>query len=138
MPSTWPGICLIVFLRDSWLHRPPTGDLTGWNFFKSSCHTDYTLLANKAGWQVAGDLVQQESLDKSRWWVFVYIYDVVISLLLAGKNLEAGTIKVAKGTKGTCRTGTGMSAYRSGLLLPPGSKIDSFEISIRLYNCDRY
>ena len=53
----------------------------------------------------------------------MYIYDVVISLLLAGKNLEAGTIKVAKGTKGTCRTGTGMSAYRSGLLLPPGSKI---------------
>ena len=24
---------------------------------------------------------------------------------------------------GTCRTGTGMSAYRSGLLLPPGLKI---------------
>ena len=25
--------------------------------------------------------------------------------------------------EGTCRTGTGMSAYRPGLLIPPGSKI---------------
>ena len=44
------------------------------NFF---CHIGYTVLANRAGWQVAGDLLHQESLDNS-CWDFAYIYDAAV------------------------------------------------------------
>ena len=35
-------------------------------------------LANRSGWQVAGDLVPWESPDNSLCWVFVYLYNVVV------------------------------------------------------------
>ena len=38
---------------------------TGWTFSESSCHSSYTVLANRAGWRVAGDLVPRESPDNS-------------------------------------------------------------------------
>ena len=34
-------------------------------FFRSSCHSGCTVLANREGWQVAGDLVPQEAPDNS-------------------------------------------------------------------------
>ena len=37
-----------------------------WTFLKSSCHSGYTVLANRMGWQVAGDLVSRESPDSSQ------------------------------------------------------------------------
>ena len=63
--SIWPGICLTVFSRDCWLHGPPTCVYTGWTFLKSSCYSGYTGLANRAGWQLAGDLMPRESPDNS-------------------------------------------------------------------------
>ena len=44
----------------------------------SSCHSGYTVLANRAGWRVAGDLVPWESTDN---------YDVR-SILLGKKTLK--------------------------------------------------
>ena len=78
VPTTWPGVCLAVFLRDSRLHGPPICDLTGWTFFKRSCHSGCTVLANRPGWQVAGDLVRQEAPHDSWCWVFVYLSTVVV------------------------------------------------------------
>jgi hypothetical protein len=34
-------------------------------FFRSSCHSGCTVLANREGWQVAGELVPQEAPDHS-------------------------------------------------------------------------
>ena len=34
-------------------------------FFRSSCHSGCTVLANREGWRVAGDLVPQEAPDNS-------------------------------------------------------------------------
>ena len=58
---------------------------TCWTFLKSSYHSGYTVLANRAGWQVAGDQVPWESPDSSWCWVCVYLY-YMVELLLAGKN----------------------------------------------------
>ena len=63
------------------------------------CHSGYTVLANRAGWQVAGDLLSRESLDNS-CWDFVYIYDAAVLLCLAKDNLEAGAEKWQKGPRG--------------------------------------
>ena len=57
MAPTWTGICLAVILRDGWLHGPPTCVKTCWTFLKISCHSGHTVLANRVGWRVAGDLV---------------------------------------------------------------------------------
>ena len=57
------GICLAVFLREGWFHGPSTCVSTGWKFLRSSCHSGCTVLAIRAGWQVAGDLVPQEASD---------------------------------------------------------------------------
>ena len=43
----------------------------------SQC-SDCTVLANRAGWRVPGDLMPQEAPDNSSCWVFVYLYDVVV------------------------------------------------------------
>ena len=59
-------------------------------FFRSSCHHGCTVLAIREGWRVACDLLPQEAPDNSWCWVFVYLYNVVIKLLLGEKNLEAG------------------------------------------------
>ena len=58
--------------------------------FLSSCHRGCTVLANRKGWQVAGDLVPQEAPVNSSCWFFVYLYKGVVKLLLGKKNLEAG------------------------------------------------
>ena len=71
---------------------------TGWTFMKSSCHSGYTFLANSAGWRVTGDVMPGESPDNSLCWVCVYLYDVVVKLLLTGKNLESKAAKMATGT----------------------------------------
>ena len=39
---------------------------------------------------MAGDLVPHEAPNSSLCWVFVYLYNVVVKLLLGKKNLEAG------------------------------------------------
>ena len=70
--------------------------LDRWGFLENSYHSGYMVLANKAGWQVAGGLVPQESPDNSLCWVFLYLYNVVVLLLLAGKNLKVGAAIVAK------------------------------------------
>ena len=62
--------------RNGWLLGPPTCSQTGC-FFRSSCHSGCTVLANREGWRVAGDLVPQEAPDNSWCWVFVYLYNVV-------------------------------------------------------------
>ena len=77
-------------------------------FVRSSCHSVYTVLANREGWEVTGDLVPQEAPDKSRCWAFVYLYNVVVSILLGEKNLEAGAAgerdKWQKGPRGSLPT----------------------------------
>ena len=53
---------------------------------------------------MAGDLVPQEAPDNSGCWVFMYLYNVVVQLLLGEKNLEAGAAgegdKWQKGKRG--------------------------------------
>ena len=87
-------------------------------------------------------MTQEEPINS--WLVvLVYLSDAVIKIHLGGKNLEAGASFFSPSScsfsssyrrfgrppvpssspTGTCRTGTGISAYRPGLLLPPEAKI---------------
>ena len=54
-----------VTSKKGWLHGQPTCVYTGWNFFRSSYHIGFTVLAKRAGWQAAGDVVPQEAPDNS-------------------------------------------------------------------------
>ena len=64
-----------------------------WTFLRSFCHSGCTVLANRAGWQVADDLMPLEAPDNSWYWVFVYLEHVVVQLLIGGKYLEAGAAR---------------------------------------------
>ena len=47
-------------------------------FFLISCHRGCTVLANRKGWQVAGDRLPQEAPVNSSCCFFVYLYIVVV------------------------------------------------------------
>ena len=54
-----------VISTKGWLHGQPTCVYTAWNFFRSSYQIGFTVLAKRAGWQAAGDVVPQEAPDNS-------------------------------------------------------------------------